>query len=134
MPHLPKSIPTGNNHNIILHVEKSARDDADRLIQIGGEGVTAARHALNAIADLPPDIERAHRETFHTLSAMLGNRNIFEPAFRGAAGDFLLAVDDWRTRHGDDEDVLGARALVAKALEVSELLEDYLSAERKAIA
>jgi hypothetical protein len=42
---MPTSIPTGNAHNILLHVEHGPRDERDRVLQIAREGLAAARQA-----------------------------------------------------------------------------------------
>jgi hypothetical protein len=130
MQKLPKSVPHGNNHNIILHVQKGDCDDANRLNQIGGEGLIAARRALAAMADLPPEIERDHRETVRDIRRWVSERRIFLAAFREVAVDFIAAMDLWRARNGDDPDVMMVHAFISQALEASELVEDYLSADR----
>ena len=42
---MPGSIPTGNAHNVLLHIEHGPRDEWDRVLQIAREGLAAAREA-----------------------------------------------------------------------------------------
>jgi hypothetical protein len=92
---MPGSIPTGNAHNILLHVEHGPRDERDRVLQIAREGLAAARQARHHLLSLQGAVPEEAQLLVDVVCDHISARNTFGAAFREAAQRLCLDLHCW---------------------------------------
>ena len=122
---MPGSIPTGNAHNILLHVEHGPRDERDRVLQIAREGLAAARQARHHLLSLQGAVPEEARLLVDVVCDHIAARDTFGPGFRDAAERLCLDLRSWGL-HGEElSTILDG---LERALEAAETVADLSAA------
>ncbi|MGK7295358.1 MAG: hypothetical protein ACNS61_05920 [Candidatus Wenzhouxiangella sp. M2_3B_020] len=129
---LPTSFRSENTHRLVVHLEHGPRDITERTALAAVEALAAARRALAAIYDMPPEIVRGNRRILDAVRRGLSEREIFTPRFRELACEALTEFDGWLAMHGQDDSASIPRALLAEVVEASERVADLLAAQKAA--
>lgn len=122
---MPGSIPTGNAHNILLHVEHGSRDEWDRVLQIAREGLAAARQARQHLLSLQGAVPDDAQLLVDVVCDHIASRNTFGDAFREAAQRLWHDMHRWGLPNEELSKILDR---VERALDAAETVADLSAA------
>ncbi|WP_143096246.1 hypothetical protein [Tranquillimonas alkanivorans] len=111
----------------MLYVDPASVDDADRLVALASDGLTAARRALPHLERMPADLSRHMPDLVRTLVRVIEARDVFSPVFQEAAIQFVEMTGELADA---DDDLLAAKTHVGDALEAVERVADIEAARR----
>jgi hypothetical protein len=128
MSAMPMTVPTTNNHRLIIRHEQ-ARSETDKLAETLAGAIGKARATLALVDQIPGACAQATETEERTIRGHIEGRRILGERSRQDIRVYLLALGSWQARH----DACGTIAEVVTCLEdvlaTVERVADLIAAE-----